>query len=638
MSFSIGSHHGAYEITGILGAGGMGEVYRARDTRLNREVALKVLPDLFASDPDRLARFTREAQTLAALNHSNIAHIHGLEESGGVRALALELVVGEDLSDIIARGPMPLAEAVPIASQIADALEAAHDQGVVHRDLKPANIKVRPDGTVKVLDFGLAKALSTEGVGAPEAMHSPTLTARATQMGMIIGTAAYMAPEQARGKAVDRRADIWAFGAVLYEMLTGQRAFDGDDISITLANVLKDDPKWTGLPADLPPAIGRLLRRCLEKDPKRRLSAIADARLELDDREHAAIPISTSTPAARQPRRSVWSRFWPAIAGVFIAAAVAYVFWPDAPVTTAVRLSILAPPGEGIYPDSSAVAVSPDGSMVAFAVGGEVARGQSELWVRSLDSMTARRLDDAKGALMPFWSPDSRRIGFFTAGKLKVIAASGGRAETLADAPGGRGATWSTSNVIVYAPDAGGPLYRVHAAGGAATPVTAIDPARKEFGHRFPSFLPDGVHFLYAALPGKDGRFDIFVGSLDAATRTHVGSLEAAPVFADPGWLLYARQGVLAAAPFDARVHKITGDAVVLEDEPTVILDPTRAFTAGRSVSVSRTGSLAYYSAPSINTTVTWHDATGVPAGTVNVPPVITKPSTSLPTERAPRW
>jgi Tol biopolymer transport system component len=606
----------------------MGEVYRARDTMLNRDVALKVLPELFATDPDRLARFTREAQVLASLNHPNIAAIYGIEAS----ALVMELVDGEDLSAIIARGAMPLTEALPVAKQIADALEAAHEQGIVHRDLKPANIKVRTDGTVKVLDFGLAKALGPDVGSAPDAMKSPTFTAHAllrqgygeagTQIGTILGTAAYMAPEQARGKVIDRRADIWAFGVVLYEMLTGHRAFEGEDVSITLANVLKEDPDWRALPADLPASVTRLLRRCLEKDSKRRLSAIGDARLELDEREPTAAAASASA-GARAQRRSIFSWVWPAAAGVVLTGAAAAAVWPSAPASTiagVARLSILPPPGELVYPDSTGVAISPDGTMVAFVVG-SVARSETELWVRSLGSMSARRFEGTESATLPFWSPDSRRIGFFTNSKLKVVAASGGRAETLCDAPGGRGATWGRSNVIVFAPDAGGPLYRISANGGTPERVTTIDPARKEFGHRFPAFLPDGEHFLYAALPGKNGRFDIFAGSLNDSSRAPVGSLEAAPVFADPGWLLYARQGVLAAVPFDARALKITGDPVLLGDEPSSILDPATSFTAGRSVSVSASGSFAYYSSPSINTIATWYDASGVPTGALNVPP-----------------
>jgi Tol biopolymer transport system component len=613
----IGKTVGSFQITDKLGAGGMGEVYRARDTRLNRDVAIKVLPELFAADADRLARFTREAQVLAALNHPNIAAIYGMED----RALVMELVEGADLSAVIARGPLPLSDALPIARQIADALEAAHDQGIVHRDLKPANVKVRADGTVKVLDFGLAKALAPESAsGSGDAANSPTLTARATQMGMVIGTAAYMAPEQARGRAVDRRADIWAFGVVLYEMLAGKRAFGGDDISITLANVLKEDVDWEALPADLPAPVRRLLRRCLEKDPRKRLSAVGDARLELDEREPAVVGPAAAAVAARP---SLVARLWPALAGVVLTAGVAAFFWPSAGADTGkavARLSVMPPPGEELYPDSTGVVVSPDGTMVAFIVG-NVAKTATELWVRSLDSMTARRLDDAEGATVPFWSPDSRRIGFFTTSKLKTIAASGGRADVLADSPGGRGGDWNRSNTIVYAPDAGGPLFRIPASGGTPEPATKLDADRKEFGHRFPAFLPDGDHFLYAALPGKAGKFDIFAGSLSDDSKTLVGSLESAPIYAEPGWLLYVRQGVLVAHPFDPDARKLTGDPVSLGDEPTSILDPATSFTAGRAISMSDTGSLAYFSSPSTNTTATWYDALGRNTGTLDLPP-----------------
>jgi len=619
MSFSPGDHLGPYKIIDKIGEGGMGQVFRARDTRLNRDVALKILPELFATDPERLARFTREAHVLASLNHPNIAGLHGIEGS----ALVMELVEGEDLSAIITRGPLPLADALPIARQISDALEAAHEQGIVHRDLKPGNIKVRPDGTVKVLDFGLAKALDPAGTPASgDAMNSPTLTARATQMGMILGTAAYMSPEQARGKPVDRRADIWAFGVVLYEMLTGKRAFEGDDVSITLASVLKEDPKWSVLPPDLPAPVVRLLRRCLEKEPKRRLSSISDARLELDEKE----PVSTTPSAAAVSvaRPSLISRVWPALVGVALTAAIASAMWPATTATPArgglERFSILAPPGDQIYPDSVSVALSPDGTMVAFTVG-TLSRSETQLWVRSLDSLTARRLEGGDGAALVFWSPDSKRIGFLTQGKLKTIARTGGRADVLADAPGPRGGVWTPSNEIIFAPDAGGALFKVSTKGGQATPVTKIDPALKEYSHRFPALLPDGRHFLYASLPGKGGRFDIYAGSLDdSSQRTLVGSMEAAPMYVEPGWLLYARQGLLAAVPFDARALKLTGDPIPLEDEPASVLDPSVSYTAGWSVSSSTTGAIAYYSAPSVNTVATWFTSSGVPTGALNVP------------------
>jgi serine/threonine protein kinase len=619
MPLTPGARVGPYEILAPIGAGGMGEVYRARDSKLNRDVAIKVLPDLFANDAERLARFTREAQTLAALNHPNIATIYGIEESNHVWALVMELVEGEDLSAHIARGPMPLAEVLPIARHIADALEAAHEQGIVHRDLKPANVKVRVDGTVKVLDFGLAKAMDPAGSSSARVANSPTFTAHATQMGMIIGTAAYMAPEQARGKAVDKRADIWAFGVVLYEMLTGRRAFEGDDISDVLASVLKSDPDWTSVPRNTPASVRRLLRRCLEKDPRKRLSAIGDARLDLDETEPAGAAAEATPIAAARP--SLLSRLWPAVLGIAITATLAALLWPTSRSggsADVVRLSILAPSGAAFFPDSTGVAISPDGTMVAFVVG-NVIQSQSQLWVRSLDSTAPRRLEGGDGATLPFWSPDSRRIGFFTT-KLKTIAVSGGRAEVLCDAPNGRGAAWSASNVIVFAPEAGGRIYRISASGGTPTPVTTLDATRKEYGHRFPTFLPDGDHFLYASLPGKNGQFDIFAGSLSDNSRTFVGSMESAPVYAEPGSLLYARQGVLVAQPFDAKRLKLTGEPVSLDDEPTSILDPTASYTAGLATSISSSGSLAYFSAPSTNTMAVWIDAAGKTIGALSVP------------------
>jgi eukaryotic-like serine/threonine-protein kinase len=615
----IGTTLGSFQVVAKLGEGGMGEVYRARDTRLNRDVALKVLPPAFANDPERLARFSREAQLLASLNHTNIASIYGMEGA----ALVMELVEGRDLSDLIARGPMAVADVLPIAKQIVDALDAAHENGIVHRDMKPGNIKVRADGTVKVLDFGLAKALGLEAAGDGDPMNSPTLAVSATRMGMILGTAAYMAPEQARGKAVDRRADIWAFGVILFEMITGRRAFEGDDVSITLANVLKEEPNWQLLPASLPANFHRLLRRCLEKDPRRRLSSIGDARLELEEQERP-VAAASSPPAASPRPFAGWAAA--ALIGAMVAATITYVILARrtaalSPVSS--RLSILAPANEYLYQDSATVAISPDGTMVAFVVGkalGSARGSDTRIWVRALDSMTSRRLDDTQGGQLPFWSADSRRIGFFSYGKLKIIAAAGGRAETLGDAPGPRGGTWNAANVIVFAPDAEGPLYKVSATGGKAEPITTIDAARKEVGHRFPSFLPDGKRFLYSSLPGKDGKFEIFAGSLDDTSRTDIGAFEATPVFAEPGWLMYAKQGVLAARPFDPRTLKVTGDPVMLDDEPSTILDPIVSFTAAHSVSTSATGSIAYYSAPSIETTATWYDTGGAASGTLKVP------------------
>ena len=477
---------------------------------------------------------------------------------------------------------------------------------------------------MKVLDFGLAKALGAESASGEQALDSPTITARATKAGIVMGTAAYMAPEQAKGKPVDRRADVWAFGCVLFEMLSGRRPFAGDDISSVIASVLRDDPEWPALPADLPAPLSRLLRRCLEKDPKRRLSGIGDARLELEDAARGGAADRTAAasvaPRAKAARRvAAW--LLPALGGAAIAAAAMYAVLgrPPAGEAATARLSILPPPAKRLYPESAGVAVSPDGTMVAFMVGA-VARSESELWVRPLDSTTARHLDAADGAILPFWSPASTRLAFFSSTKLKVVPAAGGRAESLADAPGARGGTWS-GDTIVYAPDALGPLYKIAASGGTPEPATTLDAAARELGHRFPAFLPDGVHFLYAAVPGRNGRFDIFAGSLEDDSKTLIGTFESAPVYAEPGYLLYARQGVLMALPFDARTLKVTGSATALPDEPASILEPAISWTAGRTVSVSNTGALAYYSAGSQRTVATWYDSTGVPAGTLALPP-----------------
>ena len=407
MAFSPGSRIGPYEVTGSLGAGGMGEVYRARDARLNRDVAIKVLPAALAADPERPARFAREAQLLASLNHPNIAHVHGIVDlpgDDGSIALVMELVDGPTLADRLRRGRIPLDEAMPIARQLIDAIEAAHAQGVVHRDLKPANIKVRDDGTVKVLDFGLAKLAAPEGGEAEAALaNSPTLTAQSTQLGVILGTAAYMAPEQARGKPADKRADIWAFGVVLYEMLSGRRLFGGDTTSEVLAGVLKEQPDWKALPSDTPVSIRRLLARCLEKDPKRRLRDIGDARLDLEDTSDST---RVEPPASRRP--SIGWLIGASIAGAAVVAAGVILALPrlrPAPDTTIQRVSVLPPPGMRLFMDSADHAISPDGRKVVFRTG-TLGQG-SRLWLRVLDAETPKALDGTADAFLPFWSPDS---------------------------------------------------------------------------------------------------------------------------------------------------------------------------------------------------------------------------------------
>ena len=436
MAIEAGARIGPYHVLSLLGAGGMGEVYRARDTALNRDVALKVLPDLFAGDAERLARFTREAQTLAALNHPNIAHIHGLEATGGVRALVMELVEGEDLSQRIARGPVPMDEALPIARQIAEALEAAHEQGIVHRDLKPANIKLRADGIAKVLDFGLAKALEP-GAGSGDAApsnpeNSPTITSPAmTMRGMILGTAAYMAPEQAKGKPVDKRADTWAFGCVLYEMLSGIRAFAGDDVSTTLAAVLLKDPEWQALPAATPPRLRELLSRCLRKDPKARLRDIGEARFQIDE---LLSGVTDGSGAHALPGLgSGWRRVLPwaaaavfALGSMLVAAMVVQRSAGEAtPNAFPVRFTIVPPenvafggPSDGGTGTATQVAVSPDGRSIAFVAG---ARSSYQIYLRTVASLATRPVPGTEGGIFPFWSPDSRFLGFFAGG----LAATG---------------------------------------------------------------------------------------------------------------------------------------------------------------------------------------------------------------------
>ena len=420
----------------------MGAVYRARDTKLNRDVALKVLPDAFASDADRLARFTREAQTLASLNHPNIAHIHGLEESGGVRALVMELVEGDDLSQRIARGAIPVDEALPIAKQIADALEAAHQQGIIHRDLKPANIKLRPDGAVKVLDFGLAKALAPEQdpASATHRSQSPTITSPAmlTGAGIVLGTAAYMAPEQAKGREADKRSDIWAFGCVLYEMLTGRRPFDGEDMTDVLGAVVRLEPAWEALPSDVPAPVRTLLRQCLVKDRRRRVGDIAAVLFVLD---HQA-GLAPAVPVASRSNRIAW--LVAALATIALIATAVVALRMSRSGTLApdlVQFTIAPPentsfggPAAGGTGNNAQLAISPDGRNIVFVAG---AQSAFQIWLRPVASAEARPIQGTEGGAFPFWSPDSRFIAFFAGGKLKKVAIAGGPPIVLADAAAG---------------------------------------------------------------------------------------------------------------------------------------------------------------------------------------------------------
>jgi serine/threonine protein kinase len=603
VALTPGTRLGVYEVTAHLGEGGMGEVYRATDTNLKRRVALKVLPVSVAADADRLARFQREAEVLAALNHPNIAAIYGLERSGPTTALVMELVEGDDLSQRIARGAISLDEALSIAKQIADALEAAHDQGIIHRDLKPANIKVREDGTVKVLDFGLAKLVEAPGAGSSAVglSQSPTMTSPAmmTGLGMLLGTAAYMSPEQARGKVVNKRADIWAFGCVLYEMLAGKRAFEGEDVSETLAAVLRADPDW-----DLAPRRCRnLLKRCLEKDPKRRLRDIGDAWPVLEAETHA--PVSAHHVGIQ---RGAW--FWIAAAALFavIATLLAVVHFLEKPSTPErVRFQV-SPPENSAF--NGVFSLSPDGRRLAFITTDSQSR--TLLWVHSLDSGESRSLGSASGS--PFWSPDSRFIGFEANGKLKKVGASGGPVETVCDVPTGTwgSGAWNQTDEIVFGV-LNGPLFRVLAAGGAPSPLTTLDRSRQEVAHSRPRFLPDGRHFLYlrsSSVPEVSG---IYVASLDVAPQQQsakrlIGT-QYGPVFAASsdqryGQLLFLRDGTVMAQLLDIRRLELAGEAVPVAED----VGNNNSFG---SFSASTTAALAYRSSTAANSRLTWFDRRG---------------------------
>ena len=602
----MGRRIGIYEVTSLLGVGGMGEVYRARDPKLNRDVAIKVLPRLFINDPDRLARFEREARVLASLNHPHIGAIYGLEDADGVRALVLELVHGETLADRIARGPIPLHETFAIARQIADAVEAAHEKGIVHRDLKPANIKLTPDGVVKVLDFGLAKAASGDAPG--DGTQSPTMTTGATTEGVILGTATYMSPEQARGRPADKRADVWAFGVVWFEMLTGRRAFEGEAISDVLAKVIEREPDWAALPSSTPPRVRELLRRCLRKDPKTRLQAIGDARVQLDEWFSGA---TEDTPAAGAtgPRvhRGVRVASIAAALSLAIVAALAIsaalYFRRLIPERAVTRFEIPTPPTS----DPVSFALSADGRQLAFVADSE---GAPRLWVRNLDQVTAQPLAGTEGASYPFWSPDGRAIGFFADRKLKRIDLGSGALQVLADAPSGRGGTWNRDGVLVFAPDVAAVLMRVMATGG--TPV-AVTP--KGLDHRWPQFLPDGRHFIFFVGYGPPENRGVYTGTLDGGEPTRILATETAAVYAPPGALLWVRDGVLVAQRFDPTREVISDQPIPVAQ--TVGLDG--AVLRG-AFAVSATGVLAHRASGGEQRQLTWVDRGGIARGTVGPP------------------
>ncbi len=617
MPLTTGSRLGSYEIVGALGAGGMGEVYRARDTKLNRDVALKILPEAFATDPDRLARFSREAQTLAALNHPHIAQIHGLEESGSIRALVMELVEGENLAARIARGAVPFAEALPIARQIVDALDAAHEKGIIHRDLKPANIMLTADGQVKVLDFGLAKlAPGASGESGGMMTHSPTLTFNATQAGIILGTAAYMSPEQAKGRVADKRSDVWAFGCVFFEMLTGTRAFEGEDLTDTIAAVMRGEPAWTALPSDVPEQIRLLLKRCLEKDRRVRVSDIGVARFLMTETiaaPAATIAVIPAGPPPRSRRRVV------AGAGIAVMAAVALLAMAVWVGTRLVPARVLQPARFAIVPPAPRVlhiqgtdrdiAISPDGGHIVYRAG-TGPDGQTQLVVRSLNDLDARPLAGITGVREPFMSPDGRWIGFFTAAELRKVSITGGPPITICRtvaAP--RGASWGPDDTIVFSiADPRSGLLSVPAGGGEPKVLTTADPNKGEAGHFFPFVLPGGRAVLFTIAAGAvvvAGGENAQVAVLDLKTgqRKTIIRGGADAVYVDPstsarqsasagsgpaGYLVYAAAGTLRAVQFDLTRLEVMSDPVPIVEQVMT------AATGEANYALSRQGTLVY--------------------------------------------
>ncbi len=561
MVLAVGDKLGPYEIVAPLGAGGMGEVYRARDTKLDRDVAIKVLPAGFAADPDRLARFEREAKALAALNHPNIAHIHGAEDApstrsgqAATRAIVMELVEGEDLSQRLARGPLGLAQALAIARQIADAMQTAHDHGIIHRDLKPANVKVKADGTVKLLDFGLAKVADAQPSNS-SLSQSPTIMT--SMPGMLVGTAAYMSPEQVKGQTGDARSDVWAFGCLLFEMLTGRPAFAAATTGEILASVLTAEPEWRLLPPGTPEPVRRLLRRCLQKNQANRLHTLADARLEIDDAERPD-PSAVHSPVV--PRSRTERLAWASAVLLLGAAVLALGVWSSRPVPAPpeVRFDIATPEAADPFLLPS-VALSRDGRQILFIADSD---GQPHVWLRAINSVTARPLAGTGGAQYPFWSPDGHSVAFYADGFLKRLDLDGGLVRTLAKVVVGIGGSWSEDGVILLVRNPASAIARVSADGGPAVDVTRLEAG--QVGHSFPHFLPDGKHFLYYVAAAPDSR-GIHVGQLDGSSSRRLVDADAGGVYTN-GHLLFIRQTNVFAQALDAERLELRGSAFQVAD------------------------------------------------------------------------
>ena len=604
MALNSGSRLGPYEILSAIGAGGMGEVYRARDTRLNRDVAIKVLPAAFTQDDERVARFRREAQVLATLNHPNIAAIYGLEESQStgagqeaVHALVMELVEGEDIAARLKRGAIPVAEVLAIARQIALGLEEAHERGIVHRDLKPANLRLTPDGKVKILDFGLAKAYEDNAAATAASVsfsQSPTNSRPLTEVGFVHGTPAYMSPEQARGTTLDPRSDIWAFGCVVYEMLTGRRAFSGSTSSDIIAKIIEREPDWSVLPVGTPPGLRRTLQRCLQKDLKQRLRHIGDALLEPDSIVQGEISAAAAPrPAFRRLTAAL------ALAGWAVAASLLLRSGPPTPSWTRRPVEFEMDAGN---PDS--LAVSADGQTIVWVAPG--ADGTSRVRLRSLNTATARELPGTEGATYPFLAPDGQALAFFAGGQLKRIDVASGSVQILVPEVSdvSLGGTWNAAGQIVFSNRYG--LRVMSAMGGETREVAALDRTRQENSLRFPEFLPDGRHFLYVARSGRPEKSSAYLGSLDGPPRRLFATLSKV-AFAAPGYLLFLRGNTLVTQRFDPDSLKLDSDTATVATDVAA-----RTLGVGGAFAVSDTGLLVYtHAAPSATVTLRWFDRSG---------------------------
>jgi len=608
MSLTSGTRLGPYDILAPLGSGGMGEVYKARDTRLGRDVAVKVLPSSVAIDPDRRARFEREAKAVAALSHPNILAIFDFAIHDGVACAVMELLDGETLRATLAQGPLSVRRAIDTAIQIGRGLAAAHDKGIVHRDLKPENVFLLADGQIKVLDFGLAKAIG-------EAPATDNATIAATDPGTVMGTVGYMAPEQVRGQTADARADLFALGAVLYEMLSGRQAFHRDTAAETMTAILKEDaPELTAGRADLPQILDTIVRHCLERNPAERFQSARDLVFNLQSLAHATGSGSAAAVKSAGPRaRFTWREglAWALVAAFAIGAGVFYRRSTAARPTAVVRLQVTAPEQTawasplGAPEGSNGGTISPDGTMLAFAA--DDGSGKSILWVRPVDSFTARPLAGTVGAAFPFWSPDSRSLGFFTATKLKRIAADGGPAQTLCETPGTpRGGSWSDRAVILIG-SSGSVLRRVSTDGGSVTPVTGMDPQNAV--QQWPSFLPDGQHFLFYSASARA----IFVGSVDSVEAKRLVPSDSNAVFAPPGHILFVREGSLLAQRFDVARLEVMGDPRPVVERVAWSVAP---WNLG-AFSVSRTGTLTYRLGGGSRTQFAWFDRSGRELGLV---------------------